>query len=242
MNLYTYVVNSPTVFVDAYGLQVPESDKYVEKEVTVQLPVQGGGTVTSDVHTLTFINCLEGEREQIIEGYKLAYPAMWEVEWNLNDIVKGRQPFRGQLFWNRWVSWFGARPSAGELTQSYNIVRSSRKGIEKWRFECVCVSKGECTGITLGYVLFTKLGTGGDTCYLCFPLFGAQTARERGRILIHEATHAFGDTEDHGYWRPSIGVRGGYQDPEPPRMPIFLTRDQLFENADTWAWFISEFM
>src|SRR5262245_52624593 len=140
----------------------------------------------------------------------------------------------------RLQKWFGRgvgnNITPDQLVRIRLVVRKVRDGLVRDTIPFVNVYNPRERSV-VAHV--TRWPLTGEKVYLNYPLFWEGTPRRRAMDLVHELTHYFADTDDHGYIRNALGDAPPTY--EKNGRAVEPTVDQLIDNADTYAGLLDEY-
>lgn len=162
------------------------------------------------------------------------------------DVAKSRESFEGKL-----TKWFGYDPKRPEMAnpilkrvgQVYGSLLREISGRQRVTFcyDPTC-PKNAGAHVNKAMIPLIRLGEQKDKVFLCDGFFKMGEG-ERAKVLVHEMTHLYADTKDHGYV-DAIGPNDKPVDYWTMTVlfkesdPFQLSSKKALENADTYAGFL----
>lgn len=242
MNMYEYVKSSPTHWTDPLGLAV------VNLRMSCNGPWPGPKTLN-----IRFENCeprskYVGIGNRMCHSFRAAGQAWVDVyryrQYVDNgvgntvtpSITRGARLF-GQFFAPAGSSRAGGTAKARRTTVVNNFWKIFKAFDKPIRIRCVC-DCGTVVGSSTANAAAWR-NNPGNGIILCCNFFTRNNARQQSAIILHEISHAYAGTHDHGYTSntnipatasPTYRMRNS----SGTWVNVNLSRNQLAENADTY--------
>jgi hypothetical protein len=255
-NLYRYVDNSPLNATDPSGLQSTDFERFLDQRLSDpssqlsrrQLWEVGrrrtwtGPTTEHGVTVRATVNWFRdrdsAELLGILASIRSTLPRIEA------DLVDYHIPNRGprtqtEVRVNRWFGNGDRLDNERQVRRVREVFRLVREGIDN----NTTVFWDDSDSITFPAQANFRWTNRYRTIQLGPGYFRSTSTSFKAYLIFHELTHLYANTTDHGYAHsPDLNNLN-----EVPRYetvdgtPIVLSRDQLIDNADTYASFFWEF-